>query len=97
MDKKYKQSSETLDYDIKGDDWLAEGDIITSVITTVVTPISASTPLLIVSATVFLAGMRVKLLISGGVNGVKYKVTVRLATQNGLIKEFDFYMQIKDI
>lgn len=92
MDKKTKQSSETLDFDITASDWLSDGDYITGA-TSVVTP----SGLTIVSTTAFLDGTRVKVLMSGGVNGVKYKVTTTATTHDGLVKEKDFYMVVKDI
>lgn len=91
-DKKYKQPGETLDYDIDCTDWLGEGDYVTAA-SSVVAPVG----LTIISTTVFMTGTRVKVLLSGGTNGTKYKVTTTITTHDGLIKEKEFYMQIKEL
>lgn len=92
MDKKFKQPGETLDYDIKADGWLGDGDYIVTAITTV-----SAVGLTVIATTVILSGTRVKVMVSGGTNGVKYKVTVTMTTNDGLVKEHEFYIQIKEL
>ncbi len=91
-EKKFKQPGETLDWDWLATDWLGEGDYVV-LATSVVTP----SGLTIVSTTVILDGTRVKVLLSGGTDGVKYKVTTTMTTNDGLVKEREFYMQIKEL
>lgn len=86
-----KQSAEVLDYDVDFTDWIAERSetpdsqqVVADVGITVVA----------VSRT----GNVVKVVLSGGTNGTRYKITVRLTTTpSALVKEADFYVTIKDI
>jgi hypothetical protein len=39
----------------------------------------------------------VKVILSGGTDGEAYKVTVRLTTSAGLVKEVDFQVKIKEV
>lgn len=39
----------------------------------------------------------VTVIVSGGTDGTRYKVTVRVTTTGGLVKEADFYVKIKEV
>lgn len=91
MEKQEKQPGETLDYDWNGDDWLAEDDFIVSATSTV-----SPSGLTIVSTNVFMSGTRVKVLVSGGTHLTKYKVTTTMTTDNGLVKEKEFQLLVKE-
>lgn len=94
LGKYNKQSGEIETYTIDYADDLTTGDNLTTA-----------------SATVFPAGMaidyvnvvengtdhRVRLKVSGGTDGVEYKVTVVTNTEDGRRLEDEFYVKIKDI
>jgi hypothetical protein len=85
-----KQSTETLDYDVDFTDWF-EGRTSTPVSFTV----TAEAGITVVSSA--RSGNVVKVVLSGGTNGGKYKITVRLTTSDNLVKEADFTVRIKDV
>ena len=91
-----QQPGETLDWDIfyggspdGSEDWLSFGDSIQSVVTTVDAP-----GLSVVSSC---TEKRVKLWVSGGVSGVKYKVTITITTANGRTKQDEVYFRIREV
>lgn len=85
-----KQSGETLRYAVDYTDWLAEqGDAAVSFTVTVETGIT------LVSSTRSIGV--VSIILSGGTHGESYKVTVRLTTAVGLVKEADFIVKVKDV
>ena len=90
LGKFIKQPGEILDYDIDFSEWFENRTD---------TPAShtatAETGITIVSSQ--LSGSVVKVILSGGTNDVAYKVTVRLTTSAGLIKEVDFQVKIKEV
>ena len=86
-----KQSAEILDYDVDFTDWFSNRvDTPASVSVTVpsgITQVGGGT----------ITGKFVKVILSGGTNGTKYEITVRLTTSAGLVKEADFTVTIKDV
>lgn len=85
-----KQSGETLDYDVDFSDWFSNrSDTAASYTATADTGITITTTVR--------TGNIVKVVLSDGIDGVTYKVTVRLTTTSNLIKEADFTVRIKDI
>jgi hypothetical protein len=86
-----KQSAEVLDYDVDFTDWF-EGRVTDSPDSFVVT---ADAGITITGST--RTGYIVKVILSGGVSGQKYKITVRMTTTNLLVKEADFVVAVKDI
>lgn len=85
-----KQPGETRYFGISFVDWLAKvGDTGASVTG------SAQTGLTL-SATTLASGVA-RISVSGGTTGTKYKVTVRLTTTAGQIKEVDVYVKVKEI
>lgn len=84
----YKQPGETLDYTLDYDEWLSTTDtIVSSVIT------SAPNDLAIAKLS---SARGITLLISGGVNNTLYKITAVTTTYNGLVKEDEFHIRIRD-
>ena len=86
-----KQSAETLDYDISFVDWLAAlSDAAISHVA------SADAGITLVSSALT-AGV-VKVWLSGGTSGEKYKVTVAIttATSPARVKEADILITVKD-
>lgn len=85
-----KQPAEILDYDVDYTEWFGdrvdEAESFTSTV---------PTPLVLVSGQ--LVGKVVKLVISGGAAGQIHKITVRLTTTLGLVKEADFQIRIREV
>jgi hypothetical protein len=85
-----KQPNEILDYIVDYSEWfVGRSDTPLQQNTTVDAGITLSSSTLI--------GTSVKVVLSGGTNGVKYKVTTRLTTTAGIVREGDFYVQVKEI
>jgi hypothetical protein len=85
-----KQPAEILDYDVDFTDWFANRTDSPSSHTA-----TADAGITIVSAT--RTGNVVKVILSGGVSGTTYKVTVRMTTTAALVKEADFAVKIKEV
>ena len=85
-----KQPDEVLDYDVDYTDWFSNRtdtptshDVVAAAGITLVT--SART------------GKVVKSVLSGGVDGEQYKITTRLTTSTGMVKEADFIVKVKAV
>lgn len=87
-----KQPSEVLDYDVDFSEWLPDDDSIATA-SAVRTP---ATSLAIDSTSVF-DSTWVKVWLSAGTTGVKYKVTVTVVTDDGRTKEAEFYVNVKEV
>lgn len=88
-----KQPGETLDYDVDFSDWfVGRSSAPVSFTVTVDDPG-------ITVAGQSLSGFVVKVVLSGGVDGKTYKVTVRLTTSDPvpLVKEADFTVRVKAV
>ena len=84
-----KQPAETLDYDFDFTDWLSERT------DTLLSSVILSDPgISVLSSTNF--GSRVKVFLSGGLTGTKYKITCRMSTNGGRVKESEFFVAVKD-
>lgn len=86
-----KQPDERQDYDVDFADWLAELDDTASSAAVEVTP--AGIDLVAHS----LDDSVVKVWLAGGVNRVRYKVTVTLTTAGARIKEAEFYVYVREV
>lgn len=90
-----KQPAEVKDYDIDYSEWLGPvADEVASV-ATVVTSDSEAVPTLVVDSTEQSTTV-VKLWISGGTTGTRYKVTVRMTTAGGRLDESELVFTVKD-
>lgn len=89
-----QQPADVLDYDIDyadpDDPFLSSGDSISGV--TAVPDIVGLT----VVGTVIDSGTKVKAFVSGGANGISYKVTVTVTTLLGRTKQDEIRIRIKD-
>lgn len=100
LGKYTKQPAETLDYDIDFTDFLADGDKLAvtgnppvpSPLNVTVSPAG-----LTVGSTFVISQMIIKQWISGGVDGVKYKVTVTATTEGGRVVQNEFIVTVKDV
>lgn len=90
LGKFFKQVSEILDYDVDFTDWFSKrSDTPASYVVVVEAGITKITDSRV--------GFIVKVLLSGGTNGTRYKITVRMTSTAGLVKEVDFTVTVKDI
>ena len=84
-----KQPLEILDYDVDFGAWfVGRGDTPVSIAIT-------TDPGIVLSGN-SLVGTMAKVVLSGGTDGVKYKITVRLTTSSGITREADFYVSVKE-
>ena len=84
-----KQPADVLDYDVDYAEFLNGTDTLASK-TVTATP----TGINVDSSTI--VGTRVKVWLSGGTNGVTYKVTVTATTGDGRVKQDEFKVKVKD-
>lgn len=90
LDKFPKQPGDTEDFDISFEDYLlARDDTIDSHEVTVPDGIN------VVSSAV--VGGVVKLWVSGGTNGKKYRITVTVTTTGGRIKNAEIDIEVREI
>lgn len=85
-----KQPNEILDYDVDYDDWFSNRTDTPSSFA-----VTAEAGITVVDSS--RSGNVVKVTLSGGTHLAKYKITVRLATAAGLVKEADFVVAVKEI
>lgn len=83
-----KQPSEAKDYDVNWTNWLPSGDAISVVVPSADSGITLGSTILV--------GAIVKQFISGGVDGVNYKVTIQIRTVQGRIDEREFYIRVRE-
>ena len=87
---KFKDPADVLDYDIDYGDWIASGDTIT----TVTTSVSPAGELAVDS--VQISSPEVKIWVSGGEAGSTYTITVTASTTAGRVKEETFRIRVKE-
>ena len=94
-----KQPAETLDYDIDFSQFLTDGD---TLVTDGNPPqpypldVAVEPPGLMLGPTFVLNGTTIKQWLSGGDNGVKYKITITATSNAGRVKQVEFVVQVKD-
>lgn len=87
-----KQPGDTIDIDIDASQWLPEGDTIQSASAV------GDTGLTLGETSANTITKFVKQWVSGGTNGMTYKVTVTITSTNipSRIKEVEFYIRVKE-
>lgn len=85
-----KQPVDVLDYDVDYSEWLSDNDNVQSAEISV-------TPTGLTVDSHFVNDPRVKINLSGGTDGVTYKVTVTATTIDGRIKQDEFKIKVKEI
>lgn len=87
-----KQTAEVLDYYVLFEDWFSNRSDAPSSIA-----VTADAGITVAASS--LSGTTAKVVLSGGTNGTRYKITVRLTTDAtpAIVKEADFYVTIKDV
>lgn len=95
-----KQPAEYLDYDIDFSEFLSSGDTLQATGSPPVpSPLSvtvAPSGITIGPTFVINNGTGIKQWLSGGTNGVRYKVTLTATTNGGRIKQVEFVVRVKD-
>lgn len=100
-----KQPAEVTDYDIDFDEFFPEGDVISAtggspalpIDSTVFITSTETVPTLVIGPSYVIdAGLTFKQWLSGGTSGVTYKVTVRVTSTAGRVKEVEFKIKCKD-
>ena len=96
-----KQPADTLDYDIDFTSILDDGDTLASSGNPAVpVPLSVvSTPAGLTLSPTFVinSGRTIKQWVSGGSNGIRYKITVTATTNAGRVKQVEFFVRVKDL
>ena len=90
LGKFQKQPNEILDYDVDYSDWFSNRDDTPASFAIVAEP-----GITVVGSS--RTGNVVKVVLSEGVALTKYKITVRLTTSAGLMKEADFTVTVKEV
>lgn len=99
LGKFIKQPAESLDYDIDFSQFFADGDVLVSTgnppvpspLNVTVDPVG-----LTLGPTFVLGDTKVKQWLSGGTNGVRYKVTLTVTSNAGRVKQVEFLIRVKD-
>jgi hypothetical protein len=85
-----KQPVEIKDYDIDYTKWMPVGDSIQSVTASI-------SPAGLTLGSVLVNGLVVKIWLSGGTNGLSYKITVNVTTTGGRLQQDEFFIKVKEI
>ena len=85
-----KQPAETESYSITYEDDLTTGDNVESAVATVA-------PVGLTVETPVVDDPMVRMWVSGGTNGVTYKITVTTTTADGRILQDEFRVKVKDL
>lgn len=97
LGKDAKQPNERLDFDIDfSEKWMPEGDALVDADAIVRLRSGNDTPPLVVDTVQFTEEI-VKVWLTGGAHGSKWRVQVRGFTRHGRIKEGEFDLSIKEI
>jgi hypothetical protein len=96
-----KQPAETLDYDIDFSEFLGPGDtLVSSGSPPVPSPLNvAVTPagMTLVNTFVTNNGTSIKQWLAGGTDGVRYKITLTVTSNNGRVKQVEFLVRVKEV
>lgn len=84
-----QQPQEVIDYTIDFGPWVVDRN--DNVVSIAVTADAG------ITFTDSLTGNEAKVVVSGGTNGTRYKITVRATTAAGLVKEAEFWVRIKEV
>lgn len=89
------QPADEWDYDLDYSEWLPDGDSLSSTVAPSVTILPAE-ELVIESVTRDYDNKRVKIWLSGGVDGQSYKVEVTTRSSEGRVRQDEFYVVVRD-
>lgn len=91
LGKYEKQPAEVLDYAADLTQWLPAGDFAVSVTTT------ADAGITVDSTIIADDGKSIRVWLSGGTSGQKYKIQVRFTTEQARTKEYEFVVKVKEV
>lgn len=94
--KDTKQPEEVLDWDVDFGDWMRPGDALYQITTSVRILAGDITSPLVVDKTEITTTV-VKVWVSGGADGARYRVEVQAETIDGRIKEAEFDITVKEV
>lgn len=86
-----KQPADQLDYDLDFTDWITDADTITGA------EAASSAPDQLSVVSVRVASPIIKVWVAGGVDGATYKVTAKITTAMGRVKQLEFKIRVKDL
>lgn len=92
---KTKDPDSTLDYGVDWSNWLNDGDAISSSTWLSINP-TTSPALDYVTGSQSNDGDSTKVQIEGGVVGVRYEITNRITTNEGLTHDFTFFIEVQE-
>ena len=95
LSRKEKQPVDVKDYPINYSEWLAENGDTLSDVTAAVTCLTGDDASLLVHS-LTLAPTKASVRLSGGLDGQRYKVSVTVTTQGGLVDQSEFIVKVKD-
>lgn len=85
-----KQPVEVNDYDLDYSEWLTAGDNVQAATVDVM-------PAGLTVESVFINDPRIKVWVSGGSDGVQYKLTVTMTSADGRVKQDEFKIRVKEV
>jgi hypothetical protein len=92
-----KEPADQRDYDIDFSRWLPDDDTVTTAVATVDPPYDAvANPSGVQVTSIGVTSPIVKVWANGGLDGITYKISVKVSTNGGRIKEVDFKLRVKD-
>lgn len=95
----YKQPAETLDYDIDFSEFLSDGDtLVATGNPPVPSPldVTVSPSGLTLGPTFVIDQKKIKQWVSGGTDGISYKITLTATSNGGRVKQVEFVIRVKD-
>lgn len=84
-----KQPIEKTDYDIDFREWMTPGDNVRNAVVVVDPPGLTNTQTVVNDP-------RVKMWFSGGADGVTYRISVTITTEDGRVKQVEYKIKVKD-
>lgn len=97
MDKFRKQPNEVLDYSVIATDWLPASDTISGVEVLIGVYSGSETSPTLIAGSTSVSADTVVIWLSGGTEQVDYKVTARITTTGGRVKEHEFRIQVREV
>jgi hypothetical protein len=91
-ERRYKQPSEVSDFDVDYSRWFARRT--DQPLTASATIVSDGVEVTLMNY--WLLNQRIKIMVAGGVNRKKYKVTTRMTTTSGAVEEAEFFVHVRE-
>ncbi len=91
-ERRYKQPAEVSDFDVDYSRWFARRT--DQPLTASATIVSDGVEVTLMNY--WLLNQRIKIMVAGGVNRKKYKVTTRMTTTSGAVEEAEFFVHVRE-